>query len=58
MGLWPAWNRYNAATWSNRRIHDKIDKSHRNADVYADISKAAKKLYDTTTVSFPAVAIK
>ena len=43
MGLWPTWNRYNAAAWGNRRIHDKIDKSHRNGDVYADIAKAVKK---------------
>ena len=31
------------AAWDKRRIHDKIDKSHRNADVYADIAKAVKK---------------
>ena len=43
MGLWPTWNRYNATAWGNGRIHDKIDKSHRNADVYADIAKAVKK---------------
>ena len=43
MGLWPTWNRYNAAASGNGRIHEKIDKSHRNADVYADIAKAVKK---------------
>ena len=31
------------AAWGNRRIHDKIGKSHRNADLYADIAKAVKK---------------
>ena len=31
------------AAWGNRGIHDKIDKSHRNADFYADIAKAIKK---------------
>ena len=43
MGLWPPWNRYNAAAWGNGRIHDRIDKSHRNADVSGDIAKAVKK---------------
>ena len=43
MGLWPTWNRHNAAASGNRRIHDKIDKSPRSADVYADIAKAVKK---------------
>ena len=43
MGLWPTWNRYNAAAWGNGRIYDEVDKSHRNADVYADIAKAVKK---------------
>ena len=31
------------AAWGKRRILYKIDKSHRNADVYADIPKAVKK---------------
>ena len=31
------------AAWGNRRIHDKIDKSHRNANVYADIAKAVNR---------------
>ena len=31
------------ASWGNRRVHDEIDESHRNADVYADIAKAVKK---------------
>ena len=43
MGLWSTWNRYNASASGNGRIHEKIDKSHRNADVYADIAKAVKK---------------
>ena len=43
MVLWPTWNRSNAAASGNRRIYDKIDKSHRHADVYADIAKAVKK---------------
>ena len=30
------------AAWA-RRIHDKRDESHRNADVYAGIAKAVKK---------------
>ena len=31
------------AAWGERRILYKIDRSHRNADVYADIPKAVKK---------------
>ena len=31
------------AAWGNRRIHDKTDKSRRNADVYADIAKGVKE---------------
>ena len=31
------------AAWGNRRIHNIIDKGHRNADIYADIAKAVKK---------------
>ena len=33
MGLWSTWNRHNTAASGNRRIHDKIDKSPRSADV-------------------------
>ena len=29
--------------WGNRRIHDKTDKSRRNADVYADTAKGVKE---------------
>ena len=31
------------AAWGNRQIHDKIDKSHRNADFHADIAKSCKE---------------
>ena len=31
------------ASSGNSRVHDEIDKSHRNIDVYADIAKAVKK---------------
>ena len=31
------------AAWGNRRIHDKTDKSRRNADDYADIAEGVKE---------------
>ena len=31
------------AAWGDRQIQDKIDKSHRNADVYTEIAKAVAK---------------
>ena len=31
------------AAWSDRQIQEKIEKTHRNADVYADIAKAVEK---------------
>ena len=33
------------AALGNRRIHDKTNKSRRNADVYADIAKGVKETW-------------
>ena len=38
-----AWTTALIAAWDNRRIQDKIDKSHRNTDVYTEMAKAVKK---------------